>query len=351
MATYLHAAPNGTKRWLVDFVTGGKRYRRAAKDELGRPAKSKTAAEACEYRMRVALAAGAFEVVAPTAESAVVYTLADFRTRFFSEHVAKLKPSSQLAYSVRWRIYLLPTLGSVALAAIDETHVARLSADLRQQELKGKSINLILSALHVAIELAHEWKLRPAPPKFRWEKETDAEIRYFNSDEVSKLVAVGDPMVTVAVKTGLRIGELISLQWRDVNLSKKEVTVSKSTWVHNKKKHEGSTKSGRVRVVPLPASALQALQAMKPKGVAVGAFVFEQDPWLNVLRLRAACEAAGLPRCGWHRLRHSYITALVAANVPLPHVQKLAGHARVEQTIAYSHSNDRDLHAAVSRLD
>lgn len=67
MAVYKQASPDGSIRWMVDFIwvdrlTGKKRrIRRAAKDRKGRPAASQTAAERAEYEMRTALATGTYD--------------------------------------------------------------------------------------------------------------------------------------------------------------------------------------------------------------------------------------------------------------------------------------------------
>ncbi len=364
MAVYLQKTPGGVNRWICDFTWAApdgkkRRIRRACLTEKQKPAKSETAAEAYEQRIRVQLAAGTFE--APGAEELALaeaaLTFAGFRERYFAEHVAKLKGSSRAAHETLWRLHLVPVVGSVALAGIAEEHVARVAAAMRRLGRGPKTINTALSALNTALTLAKEWGLRGPPPKVRWEKVPDAKIEYFAGDDVAKIVAVGDAMATVAVKTGLRLGELLSLRWSDVDLGKRQINVSKSTWWNKGAPHEGATKTGRIRMVTLPDSALAALKAHKPKGALATQHVFTdakggalskgETKW----RLWAVCTQADLPRCGWHKLRHSYISALVSANVPLPQVQKLAGHARIEQTLRYTHVNDAELHAAALRLD
>lgn len=160
-------------------------------------------------------------------------------------------------------------------------------------------------------------------------------------------------MVTFAIKTGLRLGELISLRWEDIDRKASTVKVSRSTWWEKGKAHEGATKSGRIRTVPLPGTAVEALGKL---GWAKAGPVFTDEHGGLLAKgetkwpLWRACEAAGLDKCGWHKLRHSYVSSLVRGNVPLPVVMRLAGHARIEVTLRYTHVSPTDHVQAVSVL-
>jgi integrase len=193
--------------------------------------------------------------------------------------------------------------------------------------------------------------VRPTPaPPISWEKLPEPEIEFFTNEQIDALVQVGDPMVTVAVKTGLRLGELLALRWADIRDNK--ITVSKSVWWCEGEAHEGATKSNRIRVVPLPQSAQDALSSIG----RLSEFVFCGPEGERLTkngvkrRLWNACEAAQLEKCGWHKLRHSFVSELVRLNVPLPQVQKLAGHSTIQMTLRYTHVHANDLVSAVNRL-
>lgn len=343
--------PNGTK----------KRIREPLKDEKQRPCTSQTSGERAELRLREGLASGTLvlntkgRVVAPQHAPADQLTFSGFKPRYWAEHVEKLKPSSISAQETIWRVSLLPTLEHVALREIDQAHFAKIAASLRKEGRSPKTINNALSALRTALSTANDWGLRGPPPKVKWDKVPEAPIEWFEEVDTEKLVAVSDPMVTVALKTGMRLGELISLKWSDVDLKANKVTVSRSTWWEDGTAHEGATKSGRIRTIPLPPSAIEALKAM-PGTHKGDRYVFTNEHGGQLTKgetkwpLWRACEAAGLEKCGWHKLRHSYVSALVRKNVPLPTVQKLAGHARIEMTLRYTHASPADLARAVAVL-
>jgi integrase len=348
--------------WYVDFIwcegATKRRVRRLAKDEKQRPVRSKTAAEAAELRIRTKLASGTFEVGGAPPEDGL--TLAAFWPRYTREHVARNEPSSRSAAETIWRKSLKPVLGvdrkEVLLREVGAEHYAKIAARMREAGRKPKTINNALSALRTALDIAHEWGLRGPVVPVKWEKVPDPVIEFFDEADVTKLVAVGDPMVTFALKTGLRLGELLALRWSAVDLRGARVTVSRSVWWRKGKAHEKHTKSGRIRVIPLPPSALEALERQKKvSGEHEHVFVNEFGGGLTngetKWPLWRVCDAAGVGRCRWHKLRHSYVTALVAKGVPLPQVQKLAGHARIEMTMRYTHVHADHLREAVSVLD
>lgn len=370
MAVYEQEGRKGSRYWVVDFrwvdLKTGKerRIRRAAKDIKGRPASSRTAAEQCEHRMRTALAAGTFE--AP--EATVVMTLAAFKERYFRDHVSRLKASSQDYQERIWRVFM-PVLGDLPLDRIDAEALATLTRTLQQPRdpekadsrgLSAKTINNALSAVRTALSHAAEWGLIASVPKVRWLRVAQSKFAFFDFEEAARLLAAAakEPMgamVVVALRTGLRIGELLALQWSDVSIERKQIVVSRSVWWKGGVAHEAGTKSGKVRTVPLTADALAALKAHKPAAERTG-YVFTdaegkqlaqtQVVWL-LWRLE---DAAGLKRSGWHITRHTFCSHLAMRGVALPAIKELAGHAQISTTMRYAHLAPDHLRAAIEVL-
>jgi integrase len=344
------------ERWVVDFIWADpktnrkRRIRRGAKDAKGRPATSKTAAEKYEHTLRAQLAGGTFEGASPD-----VPTLAGFKDRYFRDHVAKLKASSQSAQETIWNVSLLPVLGDVPLDRIDAEAMATLTRKMKERDSSPKTINNALSALRTALTHAEDWKLITSVPRVKWLKVPQQKFDFFTFDEAAALMKSAPPMVVVALRTGLRLGELLALKWSDVSLERKQVTVSRSVWWDKGKPHEAGTKSGKVRTVPLTADALAALAGLRPESARKG-YVFTDEHGGQLTKgeskwpLWRACEAAELRRVGWHVCRHSFCSHLAMKGVPLPAIQQLAGHATITMTMRYAHLAPDHLRSAIDAL-
>ena len=156
--------------------------------------------------------------------------------------------------------------------------------------------------------------------------------------------------------TGLRIGELLALRWRDVDLERCGLRVTQSVY----EGHFDEPKSQRSkRSVPLGAKSIEILSALKPAGVNPEALVFSTGmgtPFdrhnLVNRQLKPTCKRLGLAGVSWHWLRHANATLLDAVGTPLGTVQALLGHSSSEVTRdVYLHSIPADARAAVQKVE
>jgi len=361
MAVYYEA---DTQRWRVDFIwsdASGKsrRVRRTAKDLQGRLAKSKTAAEAHEARIRTGLATGSLQLdkpVAPVDEPSCP-TLTGFKERYFADHVAKLKPSMRSGQERLWRVWQLPQLGEMPLDVIGPEAFAKLTRAMQANKLSPKTINNCLSALRTALTHASDWGLIAAVPRIRWLKVPQQKFDFFGFDEVGQLVEHAPPMVILALKTGMRLGELLALRWSDISTPRAQVTVQRSVFWEKGKAHVGSPKNHKLRVLPLTGDALAALESVRAARRDEGdGYVFVNAGGSQLTKgetkwpLWRAQEAAGLRRTGWHVLRHTFASHLVMRGASLSAVQALLGHSTVAMTQRYAHLAPDHLKATIGLL-
>lgn len=166
-------------------------------------------------------------------------------------------------------------------------------------------------------------------------REENHRIRFLEAEEETRLRKViharHEPEFTLALNTGMRLGEMMSLAWGDVDLERKVIQLRK-------------TKSGRPRSVPINADALTALKKLRKQGRSQ---VMASHPryWFE-----AALTAANVKNFRWHDLRHTFASRLVMAGVNLRTVQELLGHQTIAMTIRYSHLAPSHLRAAVESL-
>jgi integrase len=158
-------------------------------------------------------------------------------------------------------------------------------------------------------------------------------------------------LVRVASYAGLRLGELLALRWRDVDFAGHALTIERGMSAGV----ESSTKSGKVRRVPLADQAAAALDRLSRRQhfttpedlVFVNELGRTLDSWALRSRFKRARDAAGLRPLRLHDLRHTYGSLLAAAGVDLVTIQAAMGHSALATTSIYLHARPASEQAQV----
>jgi len=143
-------------------------------------------------------------------------------------------------------------------------------------------------------------------------------------------------LILVGVRTGLRIGELLALEWSDVNLDTRTLEVTKSYDYHNKVVK--STKTGATRTVRLTPQVVEGLR--KLRDVANHRFLFcdENTGYFRYKRVANWLKAVSPQTITLHDLRHTYATLRIAKGDNIVDVSKQLGHSSIETTLrTYTH--------------
>ena len=206
------------------------------------------------------------------------------------------------------------------------------------------------------LRVAHEWELLEGLPKIKLLKAPKPEARYLEADEAERLVeaAKSEPlwyaMITVALHTGLRVGELLALRWGDLDLRRGEMQV----WRSVVEGHVDTPKSGKPRKIPLNDTVVRVLKTHKHLRSEL---VFCQDDGSMLTDGQIKCplyrirRRAGIVDVAWHGLRHTFATQLAMRGIPVKAIQELLGHSTIEVTMRYAHFSPVGLKAAVAVLD
>ncbi len=340
----------GQGGWIVDVrvrLSDGARYR-----DRKRITASKSAAQRWgQERERHLLQ---FGLPAPVKE---VPTLEEFAPRFMDGHARanRQKPSGIAAKDVVLRVHLVPLLGHKTLDSITNEDVQRLKSAMAAKA--PKTVNNTLAVLSVLLKKAIEWDvIERMPCTIRLLRTPRPSPGFHDFDQYEQLVDVAAStdwetrvIVLLGGEAGLRCGEMIALEWRDVDLAKRQLCVARSAW-------NGQVtvpKGGRVRYVPLTvrlAGALREARHLRSARVlcqAGGAPLTRQQVQY---RIKRAARRANV-RNGVHLLRHTFCSHLAMRGAPARAVQELAGHSELGMTQRYMHLSPAALDAAIRLLD
>ena len=296
----------------------------------------------------------------------------------YVEHDRRRRPSTVRDYRRILEQRLLPAFGELALEAVTTLRIEAWRMDLVAggggddgEPLSARTINKYLGVMHGILKRAQRlyglsanaaaWAERQPvrrsgdfevlsaaeiealaraaregrhrkPPKYPTGPEWQARLR--EQDRQDALLFL------TAAYAGLRLGELRSLRWVDLDFTKRLIHARRSYVL----RHEDAPKSGRVRSVPMidqVAAALDRLSRRK-SWTGEGDLVFVNPDGRHIedsaLRRRfyAALKAAGLKLIRFHDLRHSFGTLAVQV-FPLTDVKAYMGHADIATTMIYVH--------------
>jgi integrase len=160
-----------------------------------------------------------------------------------------------------------------------------------------------------------------------------------------------EPLLRVAVFSGLRLGEILGLQWQDVDLEHGAINVARQ-WTRHEQYTGTKTKAGHRRV-PVRPELVALLKGMKESAFSRGLakpedLVFPNrngDPKRHRVVQRAydsIATKAGLEGTSFHDLRHAYASIAISAGADVVFLSRVLGHARPSVTLdIYSHAYDR----------
>ena len=318
------------------------------------PVSSKTAAKRWGEAREHELVAESKDPPTPRKE---VPTLRTFVPRFLKghTHANRQKPSGIAATKSILRVHLVPALGAKRLDAIGNEDAQRLKAHLRGKS--PKTVNNVLTVLNTLLKAAVEWevidqtpcrvRLLPIPPR---------EAPFHDFDEFEQLVdaarrvdARAYLLVLLGGEAGLRCGEMMALEWPDVDLARGRLVVQRSDW----KGHVTVPKGGRPRHLPLTARLAAGLRNHRHLR---GRRVLTRDEGAPltqkmVQNLVGWSARKASVRHGVHILRHTFCSHLAMRGAPARAIQDLAGHKHLSTTQRYMHLSPAALESAIRLLD
>jgi integrase len=358
--------------WLFIDYRGRRKAKRVGAGKLG-----KKAAELAALKISARLAEGDTGPLDP-APVAAPLTLAAFASTWLAQHAEQAcKASTAKIYGVNLRRHILPELGGRPVAALTRADCRQLILRCREKGLSVKSIENICRTLSSLLSQAVEDGVLSANPALRLGRhyrradEPRHEIRPLSRDEVGVFLTAArkhapreHPLFLCALRTGMRLGELLGLQWGDVDFLGRFIEVRRNL-VGGR---VTTPKNGKTRKLDMSTQLTDGLRTLMTERKAetlrrgwgqVPEWVFcnESGGPLDGDNLRhrvfyRLLEKAELRRIRFHDLRHTYASLLIQNGESLAYVRDQLGHASIQLTVdTYGHLVPGANRQAVDRLD
>ena len=306
----------------------------------------------------------------------------------FKYKINEVKPSTITRYEGIIRNYIKPyAIGKIKLKSIRAAAIQSLYNSLIEEGKTTPSnigtINKVLkSAFTQAIKegymLRNYCQFVSIPKKH---KNTD--IVYLSLEEQKNFINACsgvrlESLFLFALGTGLRVGELLALDWSDISFENANVMVNKSLRQEKVFKSDGSSSYDTLiqspktessnRLVPIPKNILVKLKeykiAQNKKRLSTGELYYESNlvfttpigTPINQSNLRKSynriLDKANIDRLKFHSLRHTYATRLFEQNVQIKTVQVLLGHSDITTTMnIYTHVTEEVKNDAIDKIN
>src|SRR5437016_5190691 len=232
-------------------------------------------------------------------------------------------------------------LGQITRAEIEAWRRERMSI------CRPATINRDLSRLRHMLNIAVEWELLEESPMkgMKFLRENNARTRYLSLEECQRLIASCfaphiRALVSVALHSGMRLGEILNLHWRDLDFASGFILVRDS-------------KNGESRHVPMDAT-LSALFRAYPHRPGTD-LVFFSSRGGRIVDVRTgflnSCKRAGLTDLHFHDLRHTFASQFMMSGGDLYILKELLGHKSIAMTTRYSHLSPTYKIKAIDRMN
>jgi integrase len=262
-----------------------------------------------------------------------------------------------------------PIFGTTPLGKLDRTVLRAWVADLGSpdgSDLAPATIHRVVQVLNKCVNAAFEDRLIPHNPvaKLPLPRIERREMRFLDVDDIWKLADEIDEtyrsFVLLGAFGGLRLGEMLGLRWKRLDLLRRQVHVAETLVSIRAQISFGPPKTkAAVRTVPLPEFVCEELSRRasgpvdpdglvfrSPEGFPVRATLFRRRVW------KPAVSAAGLEPFRIHDLRHTAVSLWVAEGANPKHVATMAGHTSVSVVLdRYGHLYPQQDGELMARLE
>lgn len=284
------------------------------------------------------------------------HTLADLIDRYVVDVLPRKRDQAHTERQLTW---WKDQLGFYALADLTAPLIAewrdKLAAGFPGDKPRAPAtVVRYLAALSHCLSIAvkeYQWLDDSPMRKVAKPQEPRGRVRFLSDDERAALLRECQasenpclyPVVVLALSTGMRAGEIMNLEWRDVDLARGWLTLRE-------------TKNGDMRGVPLAGKALELMKeharirrrldtSLLFPGANPSKPVDLRQPWEKALK------QAGIEDFHFHDLRHSCASYLAMNGASLAEIAEVLGHKTLSMVKRYAHLSDSHKAGVVERMN
>jgi site-specific recombinase XerD len=332
--------------WWMSICDNGKQFQRSTGTS------DKRLAESILAKVKTLIIEGKwFEL-----DTAKRYTFDDLMEKYFKEHAGVHKKLSTLERDYDScehlnKMFSGLTLEKISPALVIDYRNKRLSEGAAHSTILNE-LGLLRNAFNISIK---HWRWCKENPVSQVSLNLKAEQidRWLTVEEEKRLLegAKGQlsnqlvDMINLALNTGMRKGEILSLKIHDIDFSRKTLLIMES-------------KNGEKRSIPLNNAAMDILsKRAREESISMSGYIFSTSKHNQIMpsnlsrAFNKALTKAKINKFRFHDLRHTFATRLVQSGIDLYKVSKLLGHKDISTTQRYAHHYPESLREGVDILD
>lgn len=277
--------------------------------------------------------------------------IGQFSTQLLTYLESNLAKSTVALYRSAFRSFI-SLLGDLYLNEVTAQHVEQFKL-LRSEQVSPVKVNIDFRNLRAAFNIAINWDLIEDNPfkKCKQLRIPPQRPVYLTHEEFNIIRGMIDlewykDIIIFAVSTMMRLGEIVNLQWKSVDLERREIPVENTD--------EFRVKTHKSKTIPMNEWVFHML-SNKPNRIG-RVFTFPDGKALPKgyvsHKFKKYVIKAGLSeKIHFHTLRHTGATWLVQNDIPIYSIQQILGHSNISITQIYSHLEVDHLRKPLERLD
>lgn len=301
----------------------------------------------------------------------------DFIPAYKEFKLKTCKISSVSTYMLTIKNIILPILGEYELEAVSSKEAELLKLDCENKGFSKKSIQDVIICLKNILKVANFLEVAETKTiSVIWGTDNSAvkkQVEAYNKEQIKNLVASLEETpsfknlgLLLTIYSGMRIGEVCALQWKDVDFEEKVVRVNKTIQrIYREEETTGKMKTELLISTPKTKSSQREIPIVpklfkmmkdfskicRPDYFICSGTTTPLEPRTYRNYYLKKIEEVGLPHLKFHGLRHTFATQLIASKADVKTVSALLGHSDIATTLnTYVHPSKDDKRNALSKL-